>query len=279
VKRVLLAALLLAGAETVDGDYMALVEEDSLYIGKSHASPISNESSEAAEHNTVKNVHSPPDPCLDPESAEFVFGDCLGPVVCAGATTVSTTGLTDLELWNLRANTNRHGRLSGAQVNFCGSGSDAGGSSDVSLAELVQQQWQQTRLPQPVISLEPADGLTLVNLGTYMQAEQRDFTTTMTLLGQDVFLRAKPVMWHWDYGDGTQIVSRDHPGSYYPDSDGWHAYLEPGFYTAQVTIEWQGEFSTDNSEWSPIYGTGKTTSSAGIEVIEHRPRLEALRTS
>jgi len=231
------------------------------------------------EKRPVRSVDVPVDPCLDLGSVEFALGDCLGAAACRGSTPVDVTQLTDLELQNLRSNTSRFGDVGRVDVNYCGSNAPDGGSGTPSLSQLVERQWEQTRLPSPVIRLEPRDALTLVNLDTYAQAEQEPFTESLTLLGQEVFLRADPVMWHWDYGDGSPVVSEDHPGTYYPDPTGAYAYLQPGSFMITLVIDWRGQYSTNNRDWHPIYGTGRTTSTAEIEVIEHRPRLEALKTN
>src|SRR5690625_3889719 len=79
-------------------------------------------------------------------------------------------------------------------------------------------------------------------------------------------------MWHWDLGDGSPVISEDHPGTAFPDPTGYFHYRQPGNYTITLTIEWEAEFSANQgATWQTIPGTGQTTASLDIEVGEHRP--------
>jgi len=82
---------------------------------------------------------------------------------------------------------------------------------------------------------------------------------TTVLAGQQVELRATPVRFRWDYGDGTGPVTTlvgGHPQSEFnaptPTS---HVYEETGSYTVGLTTVYVGEYRVAGGAWQLIPGT------------------------
>lgn len=177
------------------------------------------------------------DVCLDWSSFEFLDGGCAGAPECAGAGTLDELGIGIYELDRLMANGSRYADV---RLNTC-TRPEAGDEEPAgpTLTELVRQEWDQTQLPTPVITATPPVGRTLVNMETWVQAYQDSLEYDITLLGVPVMIQAHPTLWHWDYGDGTPIVTRDHPGTDYPTMSEYHQYREKGTYLLTVTIDWR----------------------------------------
>lgn len=96
-----------------------------------------------------------------------------------------------------------------------------------------------------------------------------DHTTTVTLLGTDVTIRATPLKYTWDYGDGQTRTTafagqKVHTGSGPAHADTEtatsHSYEETGFYPVSVTTVYAGQFRTPTSDWIPIPGVAVVTS-------------------
>src|SRR5690625_277416 len=228
------------------------------------------------------------DVCSDPSFRDVVERVCDVPLVCAEAAGLqSAHGFTDANLRGL-------GFKSGYSADQIGNyaacrptiSEDKDDDEGPSLADLVEAQWRQVQLPAPVITTNPKDGKTLANMDTWVQARQDPVLKKVTLLGQDVWIKADPLLWHWDYGDDTPVVTNDHSGYEYPTMKGFHHYRKTGNYQLTVTIEWAAQYTlkgdTDANdsnnadgagEWINIPGTGTTTNSIEIQVDEHLPRL------
>ncbi|GAB3754314.1 hypothetical protein GCM10027591_03150 [Zhihengliuella somnathii] len=102
-----------------------------------------------------------------------------------------------------------------------------------------------------------------------MWAVAEDHTTTVTLLGTDVTIRATPLKYTWDYGDGqtrtTAFAGQEvHAGAGGASGDTEtatsHYYEETGFYPVSVTAVYAGQFRTPTSDWLPIPGVAVVTS-------------------
>ena len=85
--------------------------------------------------------------------------------------------------------------------------------------------------------IQPPEGETLVNFETNLYTEAEAFEVTVTLLGQPVDLRIRPVSYTWVHGDGSQAVGTD-PGAPYPDLRVTHMYLHTGRVSPRVDVTW-----------------------------------------
>src|SRR5690625_2255278 len=230
------------------------------------ARTVKDDSRRGRSTSTHRNyVSMPANSCFSSNLSTAAVGACMYNFICPDRAVVSP---------ELLAEVREQYSIGPRDASFCNDSTSQPRRS-VSLREVVAEEWRQIQLPAPVIDVQPADQRTLVNLDTYTQAPQETFRHTTTLLGQEVDIRANATMWHWDLGDGSPVISEDHPGTSFPDPTGYFHYRQPGNYIITLTIEWEAEFSADQgATWQTIPGTGQTTATLDIEVGEHRPRLQ-----
>ena len=268
----LLLMVLMSSSDDTAGMFSPHEDGDQISIHKyKRASSGSTDQISGSKRTTSQSSSAPIDPCADASVASVLLAECDSAVFCPDPAVISPESLATVEDQYFP----RSGRIQVGErrVSLCTRRSPT--SNQPQLPDLVEEQWRQIQLPAPVIEVQPADHRTLVNLDTYTQAPQETFRHTTTLLGQQVDIRANATMWHWDLGDGSPVISEDHPGTAFPDPAGYFHYRQPGNYTITLTIDWEAEFSADQGgTWQTIPGTGQTTASLNIEVGEHRPRLQ-----
>lgn len=128
--------------------------------------------------------------------------------------------------------------------------------------------------PDPVVTVEefrklPVKGATvsvqpgpdtLKNYHTNVYATTGEQTLDTTLLGRPVTVRATPVSYVYDYGDGTVRETTD-PGHALP-AGSWdvptstsHQYKRPGRASIVVTTVYSGQYKVGNGAWKPVDGT------------------------
>ena len=107
---------------------------------------------------------------------------------------------------------------------------------------------------------------TLKNYNTNFWADPNPQEFTRTINGQNVVLRATPVSYTFDYGDGATLGPIPYPG-YQLGADVWdqptdtsHRYTEPGDYHFTLTTTYRGEYSVEGGPWQVIDGTVSRTS-------------------
>ncbi|ATG53261.1 hypothetical protein CFK38_13500 [Brachybacterium vulturis] len=74
------------------------------------------------------------------------------------------------------------------------------------------------------------------------------------LLGTPVAIRATPVSYHWDLGDGNTITTTN-PGKPFPSEVVSSAYGQEGWYDITLTTTFSGQFSVAGGGWQDIDGT------------------------
>ena len=91
----------------------------------------------------------------------------------------------------------------------------------------------------------------------YSEASEQNFT--VDVVGYKVDVRATPSEYHWDYGDGTSLITAV-PGGPIPESR-WgektvtsHVYRQTGDFNVNLTTVFTGEFSVDGGPYQPIVG-------------------------
>ncbi|QOR69335.1 hypothetical protein IM660_11545 [Ruania alkalisoli] len=117
---------------------------------------------------------------------------------------------------------------------------------------------------------------TVVNLDTIAYTSGDPQVLSTQVLGFEVAVRATPVEFAWDFGDGSDPVVTTDPGLPYPDYTVAHAYSAVAEERrVSLTTTWVGEFQVaGQGPWIPIAGTAQTTSvSDPFEVLEVRTRL------
>nr|WP_297425458.1 PKD domain-containing protein [uncultured Actinotalea sp.] len=126
-------------------------------------------------------------------------------------------------------------------------------------------------------SFQPADGRGLVTMPLIVFTDPAPQTLATTVLGVPVTVRATPVRYVWDFGDGEAPLVTDDPGLPYPDHTVSRPYDAPGEYTVQLETTWRGEFQVAGAgPWIPVDGTATTTSPPFTTTVEEAvPRLVA----
>lgn len=127
------------------------------------------------------------------------------------------------------------------------------------------------------IGFEPDfQGFGFLDSHTNVFAESETQVLTEAMLGYQVDIRAIPIEFHFDYGDGTTVTSFD-PGSALPDYDsaGYavdktdtatatsHVYTASGTFEVTIGTTFIGEYRVDGGEWIGIPGEAVISSSPG----------------
>lgn len=116
---------------------------------------------------------------------------------------------------------------------------------------------------QPIIAAEVVSepnnfGLLGGHNNVWANAEEQEFT--FDTLGDQVTIRAWPVAYDWNYGDGTTRTTQT-AGNSVPESD-WlmvetptsHVYGATGDYNVILTTRFNGDYSVNGGPWIPIAG-------------------------
>ena len=131
------------------------------------------------------------------------------------------------------------------------------------------------RLPLPagVVHIQPPNGRTLVNVPTNVYVDADTVTLPTQLLGFPVRVRATPARFHWRFGDGQTMTTRD-GGAPYPDMTTTHVYTRAQQARVTLTTVYTGEYSVAGGPFQPIDGTATVTSpAAALTVVSAENRL------
>lgn len=106
---------------------------------------------------------------------------------------------------------------------------------------------------------------TLKNYNTNFWASGQEQTFDIEMGGVPVQVRATPVSYRFDYGDGESLSTVN--AGYQLGEEVWdeptptsHKYVQPGDFTYSVTTFYRGEFSVAGGPWQVIDGTGEAVS-------------------
>jgi hypothetical protein len=139
--------------------------------------------------------------------------------------------------------------------------------------QMALREVQRIGLPSLRVQIQPAER-TLVNFKTNFFAEPEAFERAITLLGQDVDIRAEPVRFDWTFGDGSSDETES-AGAPYPDLEITHAYTDADV-TVQpsVAVTYSAQFRVGDGEWQEI---PETVTISGppvtLQVVEATPVL------
>ena len=112
-----------------------------------------------------------------------------------------------------------------------------------------------------------------VNLPIFFHTNDTPQTLTTDILGTPVQIRATPISYTWDYGNGDTKTGTT-PGTDYPDETYAQEYHSTGTYTTTLTTTWTGEYAINNGPWHPINGLAYTENhTTPYTVIESLPVL------
>lgn len=127
------------------------------------------------------------------------------------------------------------------------------------------------------LDVQPGQSWVLVNTDTVVMTDAVEHVLGTEVLDLDVDVRVTPVLFSWDFGDGSVPVTGTDPGAPWPDHTVWHVYREAGEVTISLRTEWDAAFRVEGtSTWIPVTGRAVTTASTdSIEVVTATPRLTA----
>lgn len=103
------------------------------------------------------------------------------------------------------------------------------------------------------------DGFSLRNGNTHFWASRRIQEFRSNMSGSDVRIRAIPIQWNWNYGDGS-ARNNNFPGEPDPQhtlhdqTPTSHVYEVTGKFSVGLTTLYRGEFSVDGGPWQSIPG-------------------------
>ncbi|MGP9528453.1 hypothetical protein [Glutamicibacter sp. AOP5-A2-18] len=99
----------------------------------------------------------------------------------------------------------------------------------------------------------------LRNGHTHFWASEETQEFNSNLSGSDVRIKAIPIQWNWNYGDGA-TRNLNFPGEAMPshtlreETKTSHSYAKTGKFGVKVTTLYRGEFSVDGGPWQAIPG-------------------------
>lgn len=138
---------------------------------------------------------------------------------------------------------------------------------------LVLNELRRIGLPSLEVQTQPRNK-TLVNFDTIFYARPSTFTRTITLLGQQVTVEARPSRFTWNHGDGTTQTTVT-AGAPYPSKDVTHRYARAHrTVQARVTVTYTARFRVAGGPWQAIGETVSITGPAtALRVSEATPVL------
>jgi len=140
---------------------------------------------------------------------------------------------------------------------------------------LQLEDFQRLLIDPPPLNLQPETGWVYAGLETIAYTDSSARGWSIELLGLPFDVGAYPIEFTWDFGDGSSPLVTDDPGEPWPDHTVAHTYLTPGVATPSLVTRWQGVYRQGGAgEWSPVPGSGFTTTTAPpITVHTARTRL------
>lgn len=168
----------------------------------------------------------------------------------------------------IRQAANEEGELLNEVTDLCPEEDDDLSTTD--LVALVSSEFRTLPLAAPVISYQPEGDWALVNMDFVVYTDADEQLLSTTILGVPVTVRATPVHYSWDFGDGSAPLSTTDAGRPYPDHTLAHVYTSAAeSVQVSLTTSWQGELQINGAgPWLPIAGFATTTSSApAVEIV------------
>lgn len=161
-------------------------------------------------------------------------------------------------------------RVDGGEWVMTGTACRGGGSPDVTpLPEVtpghVLREVRRLPLPRATVAIQPS-GRTLVNLDTVFSTTAPQFDETVTILGQQVRIVAKPTRYTWDFADGTTKTTAT-PGRPYPAMDVTHRYTQADrTHRPRVDVTFTISYSVDGGPTQSLEQTITTRGPAATLV-------------
>lgn len=140
-----------------------------------------------------------------------------------------------------------------------------GGEEVVELPTFTLQDFRTLAVAPAASAVQPAPD-TLRGMHTNVWAEARPQQFSTELGGFPVQVRAVPVQYAWDYGDGTALGPTElsgaplAEGAWDVETDTSHVYTETGDYAVSLTTWFSGEYSVAGGPWLPVAGLNDVAS-------------------
>ena len=146
---------------------------------------------------------------------------------------------------------------------------DDGCPQDDAAVVLTSEEFRRLPLAASVPTFQPAGGRALVNKDLIVFTDPAPQELSTVILGAPVQVRATPVEFAWDFGDGSAPLVTTDPGRPYPDYSVAHLYASRGTFEVQLVTTWQGVYQVAGAgPWLAVAGTAQTTSAAYAVGIE-----------
>ncbi|MGP4980356.1 hypothetical protein ACTXI2_08320 [Glutamicibacter arilaitensis] len=123
-------------------------------------------------------------------------------------------------------------------------------------------------------------GFSLRHGFSHFWASKNTQVFSSNLSGSKIQIRAIPIQWNWNYGDGT-TRNLDFAGEPMPhhtlrdETSTSHSYSDTGTFQVEVTTLYRGEFSVDGGAWQAIPGQAAVPSEP-IEIDVWRTEKELI---
>ena len=135
----------------------------------------------------------------------------------------------------------------------------------IPLPVFTLQDFQRLNVSPAVSTVEPApDTLKNMNTNVFAVADAQMFETELG--GFPVAVRAYPVQYSWNYGDGAALGPTPLTGAPLAEGD-WdiptdtsHVYSETGDYSVTLTTFFYGEYNVAGTGWQPVAGFNEVAS-------------------
>lgn len=133
--------------------------------------------------------------------------------------------------------------------------------NDVKVVEIIKvsnKQFRSFPIRASKLSSDPSK-FSLKNGYTHFWASKDPQTFDIRMGDTPVKIKAFPVQWNWDYGDGNtknfNVPGESSPNhTLHDETPTSHVYKETGKFKVVVTTLYRGEFSVDGGAWQSIPG-------------------------
>ncbi|WP_168202725.1 PKD domain-containing protein [Georgenia wutianyii] len=158
-----------------------------------------------------------------------------------------------------------------------GGGQEGAPAPDVTIQPIVvsHEDVQHLIVEPGGLIVQPDRSWVLINTETVVMTDAAEHILRTRVLEVDVDVRVTPVLYTWDFGDGSAPLTGTDPGAPWPNHTVAHVYDAPGTVVISLRTEWDAAFRVaGTSTWLPVAGRAVTTQSTEpIEVLTATPRL------
>jgi hypothetical protein len=145
----------------------------------------------------------------------------------------------------------------------------------ITVPDIIETEFQEIDIPGQKINMWP-NGWAVAHRKTAFWATGGTRIADITLLGQPVRIRATPVQYRWDFGDGAKETRRT-PGARPRSLDRakfTHEYRAVQKVRVSLTTIYHGEYSVSGGPMTPIAGdVGVTTQTDPIQIYRFHKYL------